>query len=113
MPIRAVAKAHYISKSLFVLYIYEAKYVPNSADYKFNPNIKTIKYFQWNKNVPQRSTIHFAPALSQNMPSTWFQNELAVIDWLKGFMNHHKKLSIRCPESTSFSRSTNFNASNV
>lgn len=47
------------------------------------------------------------------MPSTWFQNEIAVIDWLQGFMNRHKEMSIHCPEATSISKSTNFNNSKV
>lgn len=46
-------------------------------------------------------------------PGLWKQNETASDDWLKGFMSRHKDLAVRKPESTSLSRATSFNKTNV
>jgi len=46
-------------------------------------------------------------------PNKWKDSKIASEDWLKGFMNRHKDLAVRKPESTSLSRATSFNKTNV
>lgn len=46
-------------------------------------------------------------------PDKWNDNQTASVDWLRGFMSRHKDLAIRKPESTSLSRATSFNRTNV
>lgn len=47
------------------------------------------------------------------VPESWTQNEMAGIDWLKGFHTRHPDLSLRIPESCSLARATGFNKHNV
>ncbi|KAJ8937365.1 hypothetical protein NQ314_011911 [Rhamnusium bicolor] len=46
-------------------------------------------------------------------PVQWDENGLASKDWFSSFMKRNKQLSIRCAQSTSLSRATNFNTTNV
>lgn len=46
-------------------------------------------------------------------PETWIDRKIASDDWLRGFMHRNKDLAIRKPESTSLSRATSFNKTNV
>jgi hypothetical protein len=46
-------------------------------------------------------------------PEKWAENQHAGIEWMKGFMEGHKNLSLRKPENTSLLRSTSFNQHNV
>lgn len=46
-------------------------------------------------------------------PDKWNDSQIASEDWLRGFMSRHKDLSVRKPESTSLSRATSFNKTNV
>jgi len=41
-------------------------------------------------------------------PDKWKDSKIASEDWLKGFMNRHKDLAVRKPESTSLSRAISF-----
>lgn len=45
-------------------------------------------------------------------PSSWDENEMAGVEWCKGFMKRHP-LSLRKPESCSFARNTNFNRHHI
>lgn len=55
----------------------------------------------------------YAVANNKNIPNSWKNNNCASKDWLVGFLNRNKKLSLRKPEATSLSRSTSFNKKNV
>ena len=46
-------------------------------------------------------------------PEKWKDNGTAGVEWMKCFMNRHKTLTLRKPESTSLSRATSFNKTNV
>lgn len=46
-------------------------------------------------------------------PTKWEVDKIATAEWLRGFMTRHKDLSVRKPESTSLSRATSFNKTNV
>jgi len=46
-------------------------------------------------------------------PERWKSDKIASVEWLRGFMMRHKDLSVRKPESTSLSRATSFNKTNV
>lgn len=46
-------------------------------------------------------------------PVKWKDCKVASDDWLRGFMSRHKNLTLRKPESTSLSRATSFNKTNV
>lgn len=47
------------------------------------------------------------------MPETWAQNQMAGIDWLRGFRERHPELSLRKPEACSLARATAFNKETV
>lgn len=55
----------------------------------------------------------YAVRLEKRMPTSWQETKIAGLDWLKGFMNRHKNLSLRKPESTSLARNISFNKTNV
>ncbi|XP_030750899.1 uncharacterized protein LOC115878503 [Sitophilus oryzae] len=55
----------------------------------------------------------FAVANKIVTPPEWNKNNKAGIHWLHGFMNRHKELSLRQPESTSLSRTSSFNKTNT
>lgn len=46
-------------------------------------------------------------------PKSWSQSKIASVEWLRGFMSRHRDLAVRKPESTSLSRATSFNRTNV
>ena len=45
----------------------------------------------------------------QDIPHSWNVNEKAGIDWTRGFLDRHKEISLRTPESTSVQRMVNCN----
>lgn len=55
----------------------------------------------------------YAVALKKKCPLTWEKNKVAGYDWLKGFMDRNKELSLRSPEATSLGRASSFNKANV
>ena len=55
----------------------------------------------------------FAIQKSKFLPSNWMKNEEAGEDWLKGFRNRNKDISLQQPEATSLARAAVFNKHNV
>ena len=55
----------------------------------------------------------YATKNNRALPPSWTINKIAGVDWMYGFMQRHKGLSIRTPEATSLSRATSFNRTNV
>ncbi|XP_047033430.1 uncharacterized protein LOC124639949 [Helicoverpa zea] len=47
------------------------------------------------------------------MPKTWTDNQLAGIDWLRGFRQRHQDLTLRKPEACSLARASAFNRETV
>ena len=45
----------------------------------------------------------------QDIPHFWNVNEKAGIEWLRGFLDRHKEISLQTPEGTSIQRMANFN----
>lgn len=79
------------------------------ADY-----LKTACKMCYGLTRQQTKKLAFDYAVANDIcPSIWKQNETASDDWLKGFMSRHKDLAVRKPESTSLSRATSFNKTNV
>lgn len=48
---------------------------------------------------------------THNFPLNWFEYESATDDWLHGFMNHHKDLSLKMPEA--INRTASYNGHNI
>lgn len=61
----------------------------------------------------RKLAFQYASALDLNIPNNWVEKQQAGHDWLYGFMQRHRRLSIRAPEPTSLSRATSFNRVNV
>lgn len=55
----------------------------------------------------------FAKANNKQYPAGWEANKIAGEEWMRAFMNRHRDLSVRKPRSTSLSRATSFNKTNV
>ncbi|XP_063837138.1 uncharacterized protein LOC135086264 [Ostrinia nubilalis] len=55
----------------------------------------------------------FVKMNNKKFPDNWEVKKKASYDWLWGFMQRHKNLSLRKPEATSLSRATSFNRHNV
>ncbi|XP_054286972.1 uncharacterized protein LOC129002892 [Macrosteles quadrilineatus] len=51
--------------------------------------------------------------LERKLPISWETNKSAGLDWMKGYMKKHPRLSLRKPENTSIARNLNFNQHNV
>lgn len=41
-------------------------------------------------------------------PNTWDENKMAGMEWMRSFMNRHRKLSYGKPENTSIARANAF-----
>lgn len=55
----------------------------------------------------------YAIKLQCKFPNRWETEKTAGLDWMKGFMKRHQRLSLRKPENTSIARNLNFNQHNV
>lgn len=55
----------------------------------------------------------FAKKLKINFPNSWDVNEMAGVEWFRGFMKRHPTLAIRKPEAISLQRAIACNRTNV
>lgn len=67
-----------------------------------------LTYYQ-----PRQFAHEYAVRLEKNIPASWRENNIAGLEWVKGFMKRHPQLSLRKPESTRLARNINFNKTNV
>lgn len=61
----------------------------------------------------RKLALSYAKLIGCEYPNNWDTSNMAGIDWLKGYMKRHKRLSLRKPENTSLARATSFNKTNV
>lgn len=125
--------AHFfnISRAYLAKIVKKAK-SSEKASYKHNPNVgnkriftteqeglladylKTASKMCYGLTRQQTKKLAFDYAKANSIcPDKWKDSESASEDWLKGFMSRHKELAVRKPESTSLSRATSFNRTNV
>lgn len=78
-------------------------YLIRAADMHYGLSAEQTKQFAY----------QFAVGNGKTIPKTWMTNKSATCDWLRGFLNRQKNLSLRKPEATSLSRATSFNRTNV
>ena len=70
-------------------------------------------FYGLNKLQVKQLVYKFALSKNKTIPNNWLRNKPAGEDWLKGFRNRHKTLSLRLPEATSIARASAFNKHNV
>ncbi|XP_042912926.1 uncharacterized protein [Parasteatoda tepidariorum] len=132
MSIRNVAKAFNMSKSTLSRHVTVAKQIPTTESYEPNPDIGNRRIFSVNEEnelcgylktcsqmcyglttiQTRKLAFEFANFLGK-APVAWQENEIAGKDWLSGFLDRQRELSIRTPESTSQARACSFNKNNV
>lgn len=130
---REVARDLGFSKSSLDRHIQKAKALEEGMDYVFIPNTTVRQVF-----IPQQEELlasylkkaskmnygltsmqarklayQYATKLNLKFPQQWCTAKQAGSEWWYGFKNRQKDLSLRKPESTSLSRSTSFNRTNV
>lgn len=130
---RAVARDIGIPKSTLHRHVQKAKLLKDVAEYNFIPNITVrqvftkeqedmlcsylIKAGKMNYGLTplqaRRLAYEYASKLNLQFPEQWKTSKLAGREWWFGFRSRQKDLSLRKPESTSLSRSTAFNRTNV
>lgn len=80
-----------------------SKYAEDCSKLYYGLTCKDLRRLAYDLAVANRNKIH----------ESWKNSEMATKDWLMGFLKRHTNLSVRTPESTSLSRVTAFNRSNV
>ncbi|GAA6106499.1 histone-lysine N-methyltransferase PRDM9-like isoform X1 [Tachysurus ichikawai] len=72
-------------------------------------------YYGLSSNEVRKFAYDSAKTYSCRYPETWAENGMAGADWFfePTFLKTHPTLSIRSPQTTSLSRATNFNETNV
>lgn len=70
-------------------------------------------YFGLSPSEGCKLAFKFATALQKKMPETWTKNQMAGIEWFRGFMKRHPKLSLQKPETTNSNRAFTRNSHNV
>jgi hypothetical protein len=58
-------------------------------------------------------TYDYGRRLQCKFPSSWTDTKIAGIDWLQGFMERHKNLTLCKPQNTSLFRAIAFNKTNI
>lgn len=70
-------------------------------------------YFGLTPMEVRQLAFDYGKALNKSLPQSWNNNSLAGADWFSAFLKRHPTLSLRTPQSTSLSRATSFNRTNV
>lgn len=129
--LRTTAKKFNIDK--MTLRRYTVKYKTLGEATNFVPNYKSSQTFNFEeeRNLSQylltaskmnygftskearKFAYLYAIKNNKRIPENWSKTETATYDWLRGFMNRNKELSLRTPEPTSLSRGTAFNQHTV
>lgn len=131
--IRSVALSHNIGKSYLARLVNKAKTLPVGEEFLHKPNIGNRKVFTFEEEnmlseylktackmaygltytQTRQLAYQYAKKLNKEVPLSWEATQKAGLDWLRGFMKRHPDLSHRQPESTSLSRASSFNPTNV
>lgn len=61
----------------------------------------------------RRLAYEYAAKLGKTILVNWVRDKRAGIEWTRGFMKRHPRLTYRKPENISFARATAFNQTNV
>lgn len=130
--VRSAAKKYDIDRMTLSRYLKKYRENPTNLD-ALKPNFRQKQILDnTEENMLEQYTLHcsklnyglsrkevcklayeFASAKNKDVPPSWDINCRAGIDWFRGFMQRHPKLSLREPEATSLSRATSFNRHNV
>lgn len=129
--LRTTASKYNIDKMTLRRYV--KKYDEIGNETKFSPNFNSSQIFrsdeeeslanyllkaaQMNYGLSTKETRKFAylyaVANNKKISANWTKNESASYEWLRGFLDRNKNLSLRTPEPTSLSRATAFNQHTV
>lgn len=133
MSLCEAAKQYGIAKSTLFGYVRKLKNSNDETNIRFQPNYTCRQVFSEVEDtllcdyLVTASRLHhglsmkdartlafeFASENNKGIPANWVVEQTAGKDWLWGFMRRHPGLSLRSPESTSLSRATSFNKTNV
>lgn len=78
-------------------------YAIKSADIYFGLSTKDLRQLAYDLTV----------RYNLDRPASWDTNEIAGVEWFRGFLDRHPELSVRCAQATSLARATSFNKNNV
>lgn len=129
--LRTTAKKYNLDKMTLKRYV--EKFRAKGEETKFTPNFATSQIFnpdeekslaeylliaaRMNYGFTSKETRNFAYLFAKEnekkIPENWTKNKIASYEWLRGFMDRNKELSLRTPEPTSLSRGTAFNRHTV
>ncbi|KAJ8937927.1 hypothetical protein NQ318_005534 [Aromia moschata] len=112
LSIRSVAKDTGISKSLLADLVKKTqKTLQKTREELLVSYLRTTSKMCHGLTTMQTRELAYQFAVANKIvtPPEWNKNNKAGIHWLHGFMNRHKELSLRQPESTSLSRTSSFN----
>lgn len=132
LSIGVAAKNHGISKTTLLRHL-KAHTSSGDKDFQYKSNINVKQIFTEEEEVSLvnylkvASRLHygltkrdtrilayqFARENKQSITEKWNNEGIAGKEWLRGFLQRHKTLSLRKPEATSLARSTSFNKKNV
>ncbi|XP_063391330.1 uncharacterized protein LOC134676874 [Cydia fagiglandana] len=105
IPIEDIKMGYNSAKKVFSTAQEEeiAGYAIKSADIYFGLSTKDLRKLAYDLTIKYNLA----------RPASWDTNETAGVEWLRGFLDRHPQLSVRCAQATSLARATNFNKHNV
>lgn len=131
--LRPTARKYDIDKETLNRYVKKTSLAVPAGQISYSPDFKTTLVFTSEEEtlladyLVRASQMHhgltvtcarqlafqFAKANNKKYSKKWDENSIAGYDWYRGFRHRHPELSLRTPESTSLSRCTSFNRTNV